>query len=397
MTDRRPRVLVLTTRCPDVSGDCTPSFVLDNALALSDGFDITVLAPRLTGAPSVRAHGGVTVRRFAYLPRRWESLADDAIMPQLRLRPVLWLQAVALVVAMGRAARREVRAIGADLVHAQWVLPAGGIALALRRLGSTPYVVTARGGDAFLLDGAVLRRVKRAVLRRASRVVAVSQEIAARLPAADVPIEVLPSGVDFALWERLSGPRVPDPATVLFVGRLAAKKGVADAVRAVAALPDIRLKIVGDGPERSALGAVADELGAGDRVSFVGALDRTAIAAEFRTATCVVIPSVTAPDGDRDGTPNVFGEAVAAGVPVIASRIGGLAELIDDGRTGLLHAPGDVDGLRGHIRTIVLDPSLGEALAVAAHRELRDRLDLPRVASRYAEWYRDAVAGVSSR
>ena len=67
-------------------------------------------------------------------------------------------------------------------------------------------------------------------------------------------------------------------------------------MRAVAALPDIRLRIVGDGPERSTLGAVAEELGAGDRVSFVGALDRPAIAAELRTATCIVIPSVTAPE-----------------------------------------------------------------------------------------------------
>jgi glycosyltransferase involved in cell wall biosynthesis len=202
---------------------------------------------------------------------------------------------------------------------------------------------------------------------------------------------VQPSGVDFALWEQLVGHREPTAATVLFVGRLASKKGVADAVRAVAGLPDVNLRIVGDGPDRDALQALVEDLGVESRVQLLGQMPRERIAEEFRSATCVVIPSVQAPDGDRDGTPNVLGEAAAARVPVVSSRIAGLEAFVRDRTSGLLHEPGDVEGLRQAIQDIISDPAAAATFAEEAFVALRPVLDMPQVADRYAEWYLSAI------
>ena len=385
------RVLILATRVPVVEGDGTPSFVLDNALPLAQDFDMAILAPRVRESQATSRRGAVAVKRFAYMPRRFESLAEDAIVPQLGMRPSLWFQAVMLSAAMLLSARREIRTEPPDVIHAHWILPAGLVAWLLHGFSHTPYIVTSQGADVFRLEAAPLRWLKRRIVRRAARFVGVSADISHRFEGISANLETQPSGIDFGFWEQSVGLRAPEHATVLFVGRLASKKGVDVALRALVGIEVATLRIVGDGTERRRLEALADALGVRERVVFVGQKSRSEIAQEFRRATCVVIPSVTAPDGDRDGTPNVLGEAVAAGVPVIASRIAGLGELLIDSRTGLLHDPGDVEQLRYLLEQIIAEPQFAKRLAVEAKGRLRETLDLNRVAERYAAWYRSAA------
>lgn len=387
----RTRVLVLATRIPLQSGDGTPSFVLDNAVALQDEFDICIFAPRVSGATAEFFHGNVRVKRFAYFPRRWERLADDAIMPQLTRSPALWLQAFTLALAMSVGAIREFRRTRFDVVHAQWIIPSGLVARLLNQVFGVPYLVTAQGADVFRLDAKPLRGLKRRVINNSTRFVAVSDDIAKHIDALTVSVEVQPSGIDFALWEGLVGRRKPEAGKVLFVGRLATKKGVADAIRAVADIAHATLVVVGDGPLREELEHLTSELGVMNRVKFLGRRSRTEIAEQMRTASCLVIPSVTAVDGDRDGTPNVLGEAIAAALPVVGSRIAGISEFLTDGATGLLFTPGNADELRDRIQALfaIRNP---EVIARRARTELRGALDINEVARRYAGWYRAAVA-----
>ena len=392
----RLRVLVLATRVPLNSGDGSPSFVLDNAAALGQEFDISILAPRVPGAPNESAHEGVRVRRFAYFPRRWERLADDAIMPQLTQSPALWLQAIALVVAMTIAAIREQRRGRFNVVHAQWIIPSGLIANMLSRVFRLPYLITARGADVFRLEQRPIRWMKQRIINGSSRFIGVSNDIALHFDRLSVPVEVQPSGVDFALWEHLSGQRAPEPGKLLFVGRLATKKGVEYAIRAAATIEGARLAIIGDGPLRGDLKQLSEELDAGHRVDFLGSLTRSEIAQQMRTAACIVIPSVIADDGDCDGTPNVLGEAIAARVPVVGSRIAGIAEHLQEERTGLLFKPGDIDDLRKKLLKLLWNTDSGW-MDEAARDELRSALDIRHVARRYSDWYRITAALEDSR
>lgn len=387
----KPRVLILATRVPLQSGDGTPSFILDNAIAMATEFDITILAPRVGGSIRTTTHEGVTVRRFAYFPKRLEHLAEDAIMPQLTRRPVLWLQAVSLVVCLTLQTLAQHLRHRPTLVHAQWILPSALVASLTRLITRTPFIITSHGADAFRLNSRPLRALKSAVISRSARFIGVSRDIAEQFPAVRTPVEVQPSGVDFALWQRLVGERTPEDGRILFVGRLATKKGVGDAIRATAGLERAELRIVGDGPLSDELKELVASSGVSERVVFLGRRTREEIGIELKSAACLVIPSVDAPDGDRDGTPSVLGEAFAAGVPVVASRIAGLTDYVHHGETGLLHESGDAPALRDCLRQIMQSPDLGTNLARNALARFKDTLDVETVAARYGEWYRAAI------
>jgi glycosyltransferase involved in cell wall biosynthesis len=233
-----------------------------------------------------------------------------------------------------------------DLIHAYFGLPGGGIARALRALTGVPYIISFRGRDvhggrdreAGGIRG-VMRLASCVAWRGASALIANSQglrDIARNvLPGAGV--SVIPNGVDMDRFTP-TGPR-PDggPFRVLCVGRLEPYKGLSDLLEAVGASPDpvarqVHLDIVGDGTLRHALPDEARGLGLMDRVCFHGNLPPEAMPAAYRKAHLFVLPSYV------EGMPNVILEAMASGLPVIATRIPGSEELVEDGVTGLLVA-----------------------------------------------------------
>lgn len=381
----RLRVLMLATRVPARPGDGTPGFVLTLASALAGRYEITLLAPRVTGAPRETEVDGVRVVRFAYFPRPFEGLADDAILPNLRRHPWRVVEVPFLVLGFLLAALRLARRERPDVVNAHWILPAGFVALAVRKLLGIPYAVTVHGGDAYGLRGSVMDRLKSVVLDTADAVAPVSVDIARNLPGGG-DHQAIPMGVPMERIAGDAGPREPAHGRFLFVGRLAAKKGIDVAIRALTLVPDARLRVVGDGPERDALEALSRDLGLTDRVRFVGKLPNDEVLREMAVAQALLIPSVVAPNGDRDGTPVVLAEAVAACTPVIASDLGGLAEQIVHGRTGVLVPSGDVESLAGAMRWFLDDPEVGEGFARRALQRMRGGpLDLAATRDRYHE------------
>jgi colanic acid/amylovoran biosynthesis glycosyltransferase len=144
-------------------------------------------------------------------------------------------------------------------------------------------------------------------------------------------------------------PRTEAGLRLVAVGRLVEKKGFLDAISALYHLRrqghDATLRIVGDGPVRDALERHAGRLGIRGLVRFAGERPHSEVREALHDADVMLAPSVTAPDGDREGMPNTVLEALAAGVPVVATRHAGIPEVIEDGKTGLLvdeHAPEQV-------------------------------------------------------
>lgn len=377
----RPAVVVLTTTFPARPGDGTPEFVLTLARSIPD-HDVTVIAPRMPGTARHERVGGVRVRRVAYFPRRWEGLAADAIMPTLRARPWRAVEVPFLVGALLLATWREVRRHESVVVNPHWIVPAGLVALVVRALTGAPYVVTVHGADAYTLRGALGRRLKRPVLRHAAAVLPVSDDIGRTLGLRDAP--VLRMGVDTREIRAAVGERAPEPGQLVCIGRLADKKGVDVLVDALERLDGVRLDVVGDGPDRAALEQRAARLGVADRVRFLGKQPKHEVLAALRRAWAVVIPSRVGAGGDMEGTPVVLGEAMAAGVPVVASDLGGLGECVADGVDGLLVPPDDVDALATAL-TKVVDGSIDTAeLGRAATAKAERTLDIGAVGTAYA-------------
>jgi glycosyltransferase involved in cell wall biosynthesis len=386
----RIRVVVVTSTFPARPGDGTPEFVLTLSRALSDHCDVVVVAPRVPNAPSEERIGRLVVRRFRYFPRRFEGLADGAIMPNLRSQPWRIVEAPFLLIATILATLRAVRREHADLVHAHWVVPGGLAAVFTRWMQRIPFVLTVHGADAYALNGRFATLVRRAVMKRAATVLPVSTDIAARLKLATDEQHVVPMGVDSEAIRVEVGERTVDPDSLLFIGRLAEKKGVDVLIDALPSVPGLTARIAGDGPLREQLEDRARQAGVADRVTFLGTVRREEVMNELRRAALLVIPSKVAAGGDQEGTPVVLAEAAAAGLPVVASALGGLGEFVSDGNTGILVPPDDAPALaNGLQRALTMLPDL-DARARAARTAI-GRLDVRWTCDRYLDAFSSAL------
>lgn len=345
---------------------------------------------------------------------RWEPL-----LAGLYRRPSLLDVDPALVVAgSGRAAgvrRKWVRASGRSrrldallrrpgvrVVHAHFGRDGMLVAPAARRAG-LPLVVTFHGYDVTRLPedprtGAAYRRGLRRLFGTAAVLLAVSGYVRERLLELGAPADkvvVFPIGIP--LGESPSS----DPPTVrrlLFVGRLVEKKGVADLLDAVAALPgDLRrtpVELCGDGPLRPELEARAAERDL--VVEFRGHRSPDQLRAAYQGGGVFCGPSRRAPGGDAEGLGMVFLEAAAAGLPVVAYRHGGVPEAVDDGASGLLVPEGDVAGLTAALERLLSDADLAARMGAAGRRLVEERYDVERQTGVLEELY-DRVAADGRR
>jgi glycosyltransferase involved in cell wall biosynthesis len=369
----RQRLLVLSSTFPARRGDPTPGFVRDLAEYEASHFDTLVVVPRVRGADAGdERDGDLRIRRFAYFPRRWEGLADGAIIENLRRHRRYWLQVVPFFAAEILAVRRAVREHRPDVVHVHWLVPQGVAALVGAR--RAPWVVTTLGADLYTLRDPISRALKRAVVRRARSFTTQNDDMRRQLVdlgAAPEDVHVLPVPVDMAAMQRATEATPREPGLIVFVGRLVEKKGVhvlLDACRALLRTHRFEVLVCGDGPMRAELTERAEGL----PVTFAGALGREDVARSLARASIAAFPSVPATSGDQDGLPVAMLEAMAAGTPVVASRLPGLDEAIDDDDTGLLVRPNDPEALALALARVLDDDALRQRLGSAAQRRARD-------------------------
>jgi glycosyltransferase involved in cell wall biosynthesis len=288
--------------------------------------------------------------------RHYDIAYGHGVLGNLRRRPWLALLLPALLRNFVRAARR----VDADLVHAHW-LPAGWVAA---RSGK-PYVVQVWGTDVELARRAP--RLARRVLRGARLVIAASNDLAERARALGaVNVRVIPSGVDLPVQVGVEA----EPAEVLYAGRLSPEKGVFELLEAAQGL---NLVVAGDGPLR-------------DRVPFArGFVQHAELQRLYARAAVVVCPS------RREGFGVACLEAMAHGRPVVATRVGGLLDLVLDGETGIVVPPRDPAALRSALERLLADPDLRRRLGTAGRDRARAQFSWERVTDATLAAYAEAV------
>ncbi|HEY2848281.1 MAG TPA: glycosyltransferase [Gemmatimonadaceae bacterium] len=380
------RVLFITHSFPRYSGDVAGAFILRLAVALrARGIEVRVLAPAAARLSDRDAIDGIELRRFRYAPRRWETLAYTGTMAEQVGGSLRGKAALAGMLSRGALAVRSAAAeFAPDVIHAHWWFPAG--LLALGSLSSRPLVTTLHGSDVRLARrSAWAPTLFRRVAAKSAAVTAVSgylaDEAQAMAPGCKVTVGPMPVNVD--LFSASSAPRAAD--RFLFVGRLNRQKGIALLLEALAALPSpASLDVAGDGGDRAELEARAASLDLAGRVRWHGVQSQEQLAPLYRAATAVVIPS------EDEGLGLVAVEAQLCEAPVIAFRSGGLTDVVDDGRTGILSPPGDVRALANAMSTLLARADRGSALGVAGRTAAFARYSPDVVASHYASIYEGA-------
>ncbi len=361
---------VITTSYPRFAGDAAGGFVAGHVaglrglghrveiIAAGDGpADAHTVDPTATVGPAAT---DATIRRVAGAGLFYDGGAPDALE-----RSLLRAGASALGFTARLTATVAARARTWDAIIAHWLVPSAIAALPSTR----PLLAIAHGGDIFTLRRlGLLAPVLHLLRRRDARLVFVSAQLraiardaapglAAWLEAATIQ----PMGIDVARFAALD--RTPsDPPIVLVAARLVPVKGVDIAV---AAMPHVtraaRLVIAGEGPERRRLAAAPPHRRPTELLGQVTTARRDQL---LRTASVVVIPSRTLPSGRTEGTPTIALEALAAGVPVIASAVGGLCEL----PAVHLVPPGDPQALAAAIDHVLDAPPAAEALRKSVAR-----------------------------
>ena len=259
-----------------------------------------------------------------------------------------------------------------DVLHAQFGhlgLLAAPVAQALGR----PLVVSFRGEDVTLMRNGPAE-ARRFLFKSAVRVFARCNAMKQRLLEMGCPPERLtiePSGLRldrFPFHER-TPPEGGRPVRLLFVGRDIPRKGADAARRAVAACADahrIELTTLHDAPDDLVLDAM-------------------------RKADLFILPSRTGPDGDEEGIPNAIKEAMACGLPVLSTRHGGIPELVEHERSGLLSDENDFDGLVANLRRMLAEPERWAEMGRCGRDAVRARFDVKRIAPRLVKHYRDVM------
>ncbi len=316
----------------------------------------------------------------------YETWRRPDIMKQLlrglaTRRPPSWLNFWENMLGAGFACvyARAFRRNPPSLIHAAWSGAPATASWLLWRMdghrfsaGAHAYDIFEHGGDWWLLD-----KLKWAVFVHTSTEVARDALIARGLPPDKVIC--IRSGIDrLPALKALRASRAP--LHVLSVARLVEKKGLDRQLKVYAALKasgvEFSARIVGDGPLRPKLEKLAGHLGLADRVTFVGHVPHHEVWDHMDWADVLLHTGVVAPSGDQDGLPNVIGEAMAAGVPVVTSPTAGTTEAVTDGVTGVVLPVDRPEAWVSALRRISTDDDLCEALRKAARAWIEANFDV---------------------
>lgn len=411
MEKRRPlKVFMLTSSYPRGREDSAGVFLRYLAENLSQrGLEVHVLAPAYRKGGTC-IEGNVHVHRFQYLPARLQKLAyGSGILPNLKENPWLWIQVPFFLISMTYALIRIIQRERPNLIHAHWVLPQGLAAVFAKSFFKIPVIITAHGGDAFALRGSLVGWLKRFVLRLSdawtSNTQATSRALAQgrSLPKP----HIIPMGVNVKHFQggqrtALRGELPEGKLLVLFVGRLVENKGVDDLLRAFSLLPpELQAKttlwVVGDGESRTRLQRYAETLGIGDKVRFWGQISNQRLPDFYAAGDLFVAPSIEASSGDTEGQGVVFLEAFAARLCVIATRVGGISEVVEDGCTGILVEPRNPQQLAIATETLLGNERLRSQLAENAFAKVKKYYDWQKIAVDFENLYRDKIKGMRDR
>ncbi len=377
-----PRLLIVTTNFPRGEGDPhSPWLVHLLGLLEECGYEIEVLAPAYAGSRDHTIHGW-PVHRFRYAPAAWETLTHNEGAPNKIRRNPLSVALLPVYLLAGMIAAWSVARRGRfDVIHVHWPVPQGVLGLAARWAGGGRLVATFYGADLVMTRRlAAARPFVRYFARRCSAVAAISTFTAQETQRiAGVEPRIIPYGI--ALPPENAEARV-EPGLILNVGRLVERKGqvyLIEAMKLLVHRPEAHLVIVGEGHERPHLEEAIRRQDLADRVTLAGRVSDEVLEHLYARCQVFVLPSIVDSSGDTEMLGMVSLEAMRYCKPVIATRVGGISDIVVDTQSGLLVDQRDPQALAAAIDRVLGDPELAGRLGRGGYSYAREHFAWPAV------------------
>ncbi len=401
------RIICPTYWYPQGATDTQATYVHDiNRHLVRRGHAVTVVTPGNSSLPALEQFDGVDVVRF---PMELPVDLTYGRVAQSRVNLVGKMARIAVMAhyleAQYRATIAACRSRGADVIHAHWAIPTGPAAVqAARKLG-LPSVITMHGGDVYVnpeqgYDFPTRWYVKpplRWTLRHAGALTAITDDCrqhALRAGAPDASIHLVFNGTDLRRFSPAPGGKPVDPRygplMVFACRQLFPRKGIRFLIEAAAKLtprfPELRVVVAGDGFERPELIKLAETLGIGERVTFLGWVPNSDLPPYYRAAAISVIPSL------EEGFGIPAAEAMGCETPVVASDAGGLPEVVEHGVTGLIVPRGDSNALADAMGSLLADPARRAEMGRAGRERALRLFDWDRTAEQFEKIYASVMA-----
>ncbi|GJL80161.1 MAG: glycosyl transferase family 1 [Nitrospinaceae bacterium] len=364
------KITLLTTSFPRHAGDFAGNFVYQYARQLTRiGFKVNVIAPQDSQGAPPDEWCEVEVDRFQYsFPQSFQTLAYGAgMVSRIKQNPFRTLLIPFFLVFFFLSVLRASR--NSDLLQAYW-LPAGIVALAVKCFKKMPVALTLWGSDFLLLRIPGLAFLLKVLIRSADAVICESDHFKNLLLKLGIPdhiISVLPNGIDLENFQPGDGNSarrqldLPENKTIILnIGGMSPVKGQRYLIEAIPEIikreANIQFIFVGDGETRHELETLVNAKTLSPYVLFTGMLKASEIPIWLHAADIFVLPSLS------EGNPNVLLEAMACGIPVVATTVGGIPEMIRDGQEGFLVQPKSSEELARQITALIRDKTLREAM-----------------------------------
>ena len=362
------------------------------------GLDIQVLAPAYKGLKSHEIDG-IKVNRFRYAPANWEMLTHEEGAPsKMASKPWLQLLAIPYIISGFFKCIKICRKWRPDIIHAHWPFPHAYIALGAAKLFRIPLVLNFHGAELLLIRKKKwVKPLLKFAIGQAQAVFANSSFTASKIKALrDVTVEWSPYGTTLeggslplasatASATPSSGevsPQRPSPHPVqgkfkiLFVGRHIERKGICYLIEAAKYLPrdQFEIRIVGVGDLTEELKKLASESSTPNsaEIIFTGKLSPEALANEYRTANVFTLPAIVDSKGDTEGLGVVLIEAMELGLPIVASNVGGIPDVVVDGVSGILVPEKDPQALASAYKRLAAEPELVKHLLVGSRKRIAE-------------------------
>lgn len=411
-TKENLKILVLATTFPRWKDDTTPKFVANLSKEIQENDnDIIVLSPQHPDSKAREVMSGMKIYRYPYFyPKKYQKLREGSTVEKVRQSHLVKLQIPLMMISLFIHTIWLWRKEDIDVIHSHWILPNGIIGSVMNHLFQVPHVMTIHAGGVLML-----RKIPFSssfatyTFKYADGIAPVSEYIKdTYMDLVDTDaitsskkVLVQPMGTytevfdDFSRQSIRSEKDLDDKILGLFVGRLAKKKGIEYLLRAINLLEeerkDLQVIIVGTGPLKEELRSWVRERDLEDDVEFTDWISEEDLNELYVCADFVIVPSIETESGDTEGMPTVIAEAFASGNPVIATDVGGISDVVEDGQNGYIVPEKRPDELAKKIALLINGKHLREELSTEA-LDTAQKLDWEHCGTVYTQLLRSAYA-----